>query len=330
MDDHQLAGLGHGLQNGVIVEGNKGAGVDDLAADALLLQNFSGLHGLVPHEHIGYDGHILALAADGGLAEGDGVILLGNLAHGAELAGLLALAAVEQLMLKHQHRVVVADGLLHQTLGVVGGGGADDLQTGAVDEIALERLGVLCAAVGGAAGGAHDHGDMYRTAGHIAHLGGLVHQLIHHAEQEVAVLQVGHGAHTVHGGAYAHAGDQDLGDGGVDAADLADVLPLHLKAVFLGDTDVRTELVADTLGDGERAAHTAGDVLILAQHENAGVSAHFFGNSAFISVSNRHHSHGLNPPRIRYAARTRSRAEAQSWHTPRPHPPRSPPRSPAA
>ena len=197
-------------------------------------------------------------------------------------------------MLEDDDGVVIADGLLHQTLRVIRGGRADDLQAGAVDEVALEGLGMLRAAVRRAAGSAHDHGHMHLAAGHVAHLGGLVDELIHHAEQEVAVLQVGHGAHAVHGGAHAHAGDQDLGDGGVDDADVLKILALgDVTAVLLRHADVGAELVAQTLRDGERTAHAAGDVLILAQAINGGISAHFLSDGCFQRIGNRHNSHIL-------------------------------------
>ena len=49
-----------------------------------------------------------------------------------------------------------------------------------------------------AGGRATGHTDYNRNgnvaAEHIAHLGRLIDQLIHHAEQEIAILQVGHRA----------------------------------------------------------------------------------------------------------------------------------------
>ena len=295
VDDHQLTGFLDRLQHRIVIERDQRAWIDDLAADALLLQDLSRLHGLIPHQHIGHDGHILALAADRRLTKGNRVVLIRHFAHGAQLSGFLALSAVQQLVLKDQYRVIIADRLLHQALGIICRGRADYFQAGAVDEIALQRLGVLCAAVGRAAGCTHDHGYMHRTAGHIAHLGSLIYQLIHHAEQEVAILQIGYRAHAVHGGAYTDAGDQDLGDGRIDAADLADILPLQLKAFFLRHTDVGAELVSNPLRYGKRTAHTAGDIFILAQHEYAGISAHFLSNGAFISVCDRHHRHSFQP-----------------------------------
>ena len=62
----------------------------------------------------------LALAHDVRLAEGNGVGLLGH----------LALEAVQVLVLAEDHRVVVADRLDQQALGVVGVARAHDLQPG--------------------------------------------------------------------------------------------------------------------------------------------------------------------------------------------------------
>ena len=103
---------------------------------------------------------------------------------------------------------------------------------------AVVVLGVLGAAVGGAAGGAHDHGHMEAAVGHVAHLGGLVDQLVHHAEEEIAVLQIAHGAHAAHALAHADAGDENFRDGGVEHP-------------------VRAEFLGQAPGDGERAAEAA-------------------------------------------------------------------------
>jgi hypothetical protein len=68
-----------------------------------------GLLGLLHHAAVGDDGHVVAFAHVG-LAEGHGVALFRHLAfHG-----------VEQLVLQEDHRVVVADRLDQQALGVVG------------------------------------------------------------------------------------------------------------------------------------------------------------------------------------------------------------------
>lgn len=98
------------------------------------------------------------------------------------------------------------------------------------------------------------------------------------------------------GGAYAGAGEQDLGDGGVDDPVVGEIIhALQFKALFVGDAHVGAELVAQALGDGESTAHAAGDILILTDAENGGVPAHLFSDSAFQRVSDRHHSHGIQP-----------------------------------
>ena len=50
---------------------------------------------------------------------------------------------VEHLVLEEDHRVVVADGLDEQALGVVGRRGHDDLQPRDVGEDRVQRLRVL-------------------------------------------------------------------------------------------------------------------------------------------------------------------------------------------
>ena len=109
-------------------------------------------------------------------------------------------------------------------------------------------------------------------------------------------MQVRHRTHARHGGAYAGAGEQDLGDGGVDDPVVGEIIhALQFKALFVGDAHVGAELVAQALGDGESTAHAAGDILILTDAENGGVPAHLFSDSAFQRVSDRHHSHGIQP-----------------------------------
>ena len=325
MDDHQLAGLFDGSHHRVIVEGIQGAGINDLAADALLLQDLGGLHGLIPHQQIGHDGDIPALSADGGLAEGDGVGLLGHLALCGHVARL-PLVAVKQLVLKHQDRVVVADGLDHHALCVIGRGGADHLQPGDMGEIALQALGVLRAPADRAHRSPHDHGHAELSVGHIVHFGSLIHQLVHHAEQKVAVLQVRHRAHAGHGGAHAHAAQQDLRNGGVDDPVIGNVLSLHLKAVLMRHPDVCAELISQALGDQEDAAHAVGDVLVLADAVYAGIPAHFQFNGVFQRLGYIHDSHCLNPPDRHSAALPRGGAGGPPWHSPRR--PRSPARWP--
>ena len=82
------AGLFHGGQDLLIVEGHHAAGVDDLSLQAeLLLQNVGSLQGLVQGGADGQDGDILALALDVGLAEGD-LIGLGGHALQVELLAM--------------------------------------------------------------------------------------------------------------------------------------------------------------------------------------------------------------------------------------------------
>ena len=165
-----------------------GAGIDDLAADSLLFQFLRSLHGLVPHQEIGHNGDVAALPADSCLPKRHRIISVRHLPQSAELSRLLALAAVEQLMFKHQHRIVIPNGLFHHSLGIIGRGWTDHLQPRNMNKITLQALGVLCPPVGSSAGRPHHHGYMKLPVGHVAHFGSLVDQLIHHAKQEIPIL----------------------------------------------------------------------------------------------------------------------------------------------
>ena len=119
---------------------------------------------------------------------------------------------------------------------------------------------------------AHHHRHADRAARHVAHLGGLVGQLVHHAEQEVAVLHVGDRPHAGHGRADGHAGEADLGDGRVEDALVA-------------------ELVRQAQRDGEGAAEAAGDADVLADAEDALVAPHLLADGLAQRLGDAHLCH---------------------------------------
>ena len=71
VDDDEAAGLGDAVEDQWEVEGFEGAGVDDLALDAVAGQAAAGLEGLVDADAGGDDGGVGAGAFDVARADGD-------------------------------------------------------------------------------------------------------------------------------------------------------------------------------------------------------------------------------------------------------------------
>ena len=69
-----------------------------------------------------------------------------------------------------------------------------------------------------ARGGPEHHGHLGLAAEHVAHLGGLVHQLIHTDGDEVGELDFGHGTHSGNRRADGRPHDGRLADGSVPNA----------------------------------------------------------------------------------------------------------------
>ena len=242
-------GLADGAENGVLIQGGDGAGVDDLYINALGGQLFRGFQGAGNHESHRHQRHILAGTLHIGHADGDGVIGVVN------IVGDLLLHLIKLLGLTEEHRVVGADGGLQQALGVIGAGGGDDGEAGSVHEQALHGVGVLTAGTVGGAGGAADHqGQLVLRAVHIAPLGHTVENFREGNQGEV-------GIHQLHAGPQAglRRADGAADDGCFRNGGVADPLG--------------AELLQHSPGDAEDVAEL-GD--ILAVDQDLPVPAHFF------------------------------------------------------
>ena len=124
--DDDASGLFDALDDLLVVEGHKGAGVDDLRGHAvLLLEDVGGLYRPVQHRADGEDGHVLADALDVGIADLDLILPFGHAALVEELADI-----VDTLALQEDDGVRAVQGGLHEALGVVRGGREDHLQAG--------------------------------------------------------------------------------------------------------------------------------------------------------------------------------------------------------
>ena len=136
-------------------------------------------------------------------------------------------------MLEEEHRVVVADRLLEQALGIARRGRAGDLEPGHRVEPADRRLRVDRAE---AAARPDDREHHERHAGLLVRevpvLRALVDDAVHHERQEVAEHDLDHGPLAGHGAAEGRADQRELGDRRVEHARLA---------VFLGQPGVVTK-----------------------------------------------------------------------------------------
>ena len=241
--DHRAPGAAHRLADRLHVERRERPRVHHLDVVALVFQRDARLQRARHHAADGDHGRVLALALDVRLAEGDDIVLLRH----------LALAHIERLVFEEGDRVGAADRGLHQALGVIGRAGRRHLEARHMHEPGFHDLRMLGRdQPGGAAGQADDDGHARLSAGHVAHLGGLVDDLVHRAGDEIDIHDLDHRAHAGERGAHAEADNARLRDGGLE--------------------DAVRPLVHDALGDGIGAA--MGDH-VLADDEHALVAGHF-------------------------------------------------------
>ena len=105
-------------------------------------------------------------------------------------------------MLAEDDGIVVADGLHQQSLGIIGVGRADDLQSGNVGEDRGEHLRMLGGrAEPGPDHGADDHRRLGLAAEHVFEFGGLIENLVEADAHEVDEHQFGDRTHAAGGGA---------------------------------------------------------------------------------------------------------------------------------
>ncbi len=142
------------------------------------------------HDRRGDDGEISALAPHLGLADRHGVIAFRH----------FALHLVEELVLVDHHRIGILDGREQHALHIVRSGRLDHLQAWHMAEPCLEALAVLRgSARAGTGGKAHDDRHRNGAAQHVAHLGGLVDDLLHGERREIGELELEDRTHASHG-----------------------------------------------------------------------------------------------------------------------------------
>ena len=228
--EHEMAGLGHRLEDRVEVQRGDRARVDDLGLDALAGQLLGRLQRAVDHPRRRDDRHVAAGTADLRLPERHRVLAVGH----------VAVLERQQVVVQVDDRVVVADRRRHQALGVGRRRRDDDLEPGDAHEQRAQRSGVLARPAGGEAepGLEHErHRDL--AAGHVAKAGALVDDLIHGDEHELGHVELDNGPEAGHRRADR---DPDLGRLG-DRGDAHAVgAERRQEAVVLGRPEVLPEV----------------------------------------------------------------------------------------
>src|SRR5215218_8531070 len=220
----------------------------DLGLYTMLLGEFPGyLQGHVEHEAVGDDRDIRAFAVEAGLAEGDLMILVGN---------LLFHEAVGTFVFEEKYGVGISNGALDHGLGVGRKRGRDHLEAWCIAEPGFDALGMV--------EGASWHDTVGSPNGYwaipvavraVVELGCFVDDLVERRRDEVSELYLGHGAHPIHREAYGRAHDQALSQRRVH----------HPRS---------TELLLQPLRNPE---NTTGPAYVLAEHHYRLVRAHLFG-----------------------------------------------------
>src|SRR5215218_14047 len=203
LDSHGPMRLLHRLDDGVLVERPQGSQVYDLGLEAVLRQCVSGPQAQVDLPAVGYEGNVGAFAGDARLAEGYGVVPIFDFAFGT----------VKGASFQEDHGVGVPDRRQHHALDVVRGHGRHDLETGEVSVEALQGVRMLGRELDASAVGAPDHErHLYLSAREIAHLGGVLDDLVRRQKREVPGHHLDYGAHPHHGHADRGAGKPVLRD----------------------------------------------------------------------------------------------------------------------
>ena len=217
LNHHTTVGGGYRAQDRVEVERAQGAGVDHFGLNPMLLRKrLRGTFGGDRHARDADDRDIAALAAHGGAAEVERVVVP---------VGHISPLAIERLMLDEDHGVLVADRRLQQALRIGWGGGNRDEQAWHVHKDRLQAVRVGGPQlVTGALRHAHHQRHARLSAKHVVDVGGVVDDLIEREQREVDRHQLHHGPQAHHRSAHADADDRVLGDRRVAHAPLAKLL----------------------------------------------------------------------------------------------------------
>ena len=182
-----------------------------------------------------------------------------------------ALGVVQHFAFKEAHRIVIADGGLEESLGIVRRGGGHDLEAGNVRQPRFPRLGVLRTELQrGTVRAAEHHRHRELTARHVQHLRRRVHDLVDRQQREVPRHEFDDRTQPCHRRPDADAGEAEFGDRGVDDAHLAELLQQSFRDF------VRTLIHRD----------------FLTHEEDAVVAVHFFAERHVERIAVGNDGHG--------------------------------------
>src|SRR5215210_1613721 len=174
--------------------------------EAVLCERVCGPQAQVDLPAVGYQGNVGSLAGDTGLAERYGVVSIFD----------LALRPVQGTGFEEDHGVGVPDRREHHALDVVRGHGRNDLETREVAVEALQGVRVLSRELDAAAVGAPDHErHLYLSTREVAHLGGVLDDLVRRQKREIPGHHLDYRTHPHHRHADRRACKPVFGDGHV-------------------------------------------------------------------------------------------------------------------
>ena len=200
--------LGDGGAGRLEVQRPERAKVDDLGLDALGGELLRSDQRNLQHARVGDDRDVAAFARHARNAERHGEV--GVVRH-------FALHAVQIRALQEDDRIASPHGRLEHPLRIGRCGRRGDHQAGEVRVERLERLRVLRGQLHpGALRPTDDHRDVDLSAGEVAHLRGVVEDLIRGDDGEVHGHHLHDRAQPEHGHPYRRPRHGGLGDGGVD------------------------------------------------------------------------------------------------------------------
>ena len=256
---NQPAGILDTLEDCLLVQGRGRSRIDEIAIDAFLRQHIQRLLGEAHHPPEGDYCSGIALTHEVGFAERNRVRLLGN----------LAFARVQRLVLEEHDRVIIADGLDHQALGIVRIGRHDDLQPGNRCQQRIDGLRMLRSHVHARTHrGADHHRAGALAAEHVAELRDLVVELVHAHADEVGEHDLGHRPQPGQRRPRRRADDGRLTDGRIDDASGA-----KARQQALGDTEDSARRLALTRGSPGAARD------ILTEHNDPRITGHLLVKS---------------------------------------------------
>ncbi len=258
-DDDRAVCFANGVENGFFVERADGAQVEDFSVDIVFSgEKFCGMERGENGATVSDERDVGSFAFEVSDAERDGVLGVGH----------LPFFAVQQRVFHEHDGVIVTDGRFHQAFCVVGGGWADDFESGNVGEPVFRCVRVGGTDVGSSVGGASDDdGAVDEAAAHVADEAGVVNDLVPCDGGEAPEHEFHDGAQTEHGGTDAHADECGFADGRVADAFIAETFPEafgdFVGAVVFGDFFAEEDdigIALDFFGEGVAESFAVGDL----------------------------------------------------------------------